>query len=206
MRVPRDLSLKSNGPAIGVDLGGVVIELLDDELYAASSDWQLLERPPMQGAVTALTQLVEAFEGQVYLVSKCSVRGEHISRQWLAQNHILEQVGIKPLHVWFCRHWSDKAEIAARLGLTYFIDDRVEVLGQMDSVPYRYLFGVQGANALPGMLPAPTWPQLITSIIGAGLVGTPAVPLEEDTAPPEPEPTAQEAPAEQEEATPEPAT
>ncbi|NUS72164.1 MAG: hypothetical protein HOQ05_02035 [Corynebacteriales bacterium] len=175
MQTPRDLVA---APAIGVDIGGVLIERWDDERYLASPDWELFERLPVTGALTALTQLVDAFAGKVYLVSKCGVRGEYASRLWLSHHRVLEQTGLNPLNVWFCRQWSDKAEIARQLGLSSFVDDRIEVLAQMDSVPYRYLFGELGANALPGMLPAPTWPQLITSIIGAGLVGTPAVPSE----------------------------
>ena len=38
---------------------------------------------------------------------------------------------------------ADKAATAGRLGIQYFIDDRLEVLSHLDTVPYKYLFSPQ---------------------------------------------------------------
>jgi hypothetical protein len=40
----------------------------------------------------------------------------------------------------FCRARADKAPICKSLGVTHFVDDRLEVLGYLSSVPVRYLF------------------------------------------------------------------
>ncbi|MEV7330303.1 hypothetical protein [Micromonospora sp. NPDC093244] len=77
------------------------------------------------------------------------------------------------ISVHFCRTRPDKAPIARRLGLTHVVDDKLEVLGYLDSVPHRYLFRPRpaevAANAalLPRVHRVESWPEL-TALLRAG--------------------------------------
>lgn len=62
--------------------------------------------------------------------------------------------------------------IAERLGLTHFVDDKLEVLGYLTSVPHRFLFRPRPAEVaarralLPLVHRVESWPEL-TSLLRA---------------------------------------
>ena len=63
----------------------------------------------------------------------------------------------------------DKAPICERLGITHFVDDRLDVLAYMETVEHRYLLGPPPATGLPDWaVPATTWPELAALIRGTG--------------------------------------
>jgi hypothetical protein len=129
-----------SAPRLGVDLGGVIMELAtfheNGLAHARPSDLREL-----RGARTALRSLVARFQ-QVHVVSKCGPRTEELSRAALAESGFLTHTGITADHLHFCRQRADKAGICAELGITHFIDDRMEILALLHSVvPHRYLFG-----------------------------------------------------------------
>ena len=80
------------------------------------------------------------FRDAVYVVSKCGEATEARSREWLSHNNFFERTGVPPSNVYFCRERAEKAPICTRLGVTHFVDDRLEVLSYLDDVPHRYLF------------------------------------------------------------------
>jgi hypothetical protein len=74
---------------------------------------------------------------------------------------------LDPGRVRFCRERPDKAVIAAELGLTHFVDDRVDVLEHMVGVvTHRYLFGPQPRPPLDDIVLSPTWPIAARQILG----------------------------------------
>ena len=51
---------------------------------------------------------------------------------------------------------ADKHNVCTRVGITHFIDDRLNVLLQLNTVPHRYLFtGALGPHQRPP--PVPSW-------------------------------------------------
>lgn len=184
---------------IGVDIGGVIIQQVD-RLYPieaagpgagqtgttgpdaeradrSDQDTSLLRdfrrTPPMPGAFEALATLVsEVFGEHVHLVSKCGERVERRSRLWLAHHDFYRRTGIAAGNVHFCRTREAKAPIAAALGLTHFVDDRLEVLSYLDTVPNRFLFRpreeeVRGHQRhLAAVHRVESWPELVTLIGG----------------------------------------
>ncbi|MEV0154471.1 hypothetical protein AB0H57_12125 [Micromonospora sp. NPDC050686] len=84
------------------------------------------------------------------------------------------RTGIGPDRLHFCRTRPEKGPIAARLGLTHFVDDRLEVLGYLDTVGHRYLFRPRPAEvaAHAGHLPAvrrvASWPELVAALRATG--------------------------------------
>ncbi|MFC6023139.1 hypothetical protein ACFP2T_44185 [Plantactinospora solaniradicis] len=172
---------------IGVDIGGVIIQQVD-RLYPiettaqgteradeADQDTSLLEdfrrTPPMPGVFDALATVVsEVFGEHVHLVSKCGERVEQRSRLWLAHHDFYRRTGIAADNVHFCRTREAKAPIAAALGLTHFVDDRLEVLSYLDTVPNRFLFRPREHEVrshrrhLASVHRVESWPELVTLI------------------------------------------
>jgi hypothetical protein len=68
-----------------------------------------------------------------------------------------------------------KAPVAANLGLTHFVDDRLEVLGYLTTVKHRFLFRPRDGEVaahrdrLAAVRRVETWPELVTALLpGAG--------------------------------------
>jgi hypothetical protein len=116
-----------------------------------------MDTPAVGGAFAALAELTEGpFEGRVHLVSKAGPKTAETTRRWLAEVGFYGRTGILPSNLHFVRDRADKAPVCERLGVTHFIDDRIDVLGHLTTVPYRYLFvGGLGRHAVP--LSVPRW-------------------------------------------------
>lgn len=160
---------------LGVDIGGVIIQHSDvppgNEDTSFFGD-NYLRTPPMPGVFEALARLTgEVFGDEVYLVSKCGEQTERRSLAWLAHHDFHARTGIPAEHVRFCRSRPEKAPIAAGLGLTHFVDDRLEVLSYLDSMPHRFLFRPREdevaayAAHLPGVRRVESWPELVDALV-----------------------------------------
>ena len=133
--------------ALGVDIGGVIIDKVNDGTDTSFFSANFLQTTAVPGVFQALRRLVdERFGSQVYLVSKCGQRVQKRTLLWLARedNNFYEQTGISPNHVWFCKQRHEKAGICQKLGITHFIDDRLEILGNLTTVENLYLFQPNG--------------------------------------------------------------
>ena len=157
--------------AIGVDVGGVIIEPADDDEDTSFFGEHYLRTPPMPGVFEALATLAGAFD-QVHVVSKCGPDTERRTREWLTHHDFFARTGVAVDHLHFCRRRPDKAPIAAGLGLTHFVDDRLEVLGYLTTVRHRYLFRprlaeiARHAEHLPHVHRVSNWPELVAAIVG----------------------------------------
>jgi hypothetical protein len=126
---------------LGVDIGGVIIDRVNDALDTSFFGDRYLETTAVPGAFAALRTLADQrFGGEVYLVSKCGRRVQERTLAWLAHHDFYAATGVAPDHVHFCRKRADKAGICAELGITHFVDDRLEVLSHLHDVPHRFLF------------------------------------------------------------------
>ncbi|HEY8544349.1 MAG TPA: hypothetical protein VIL36_04845 [Acidimicrobiales bacterium] len=153
----------------------------EDTTFLDGGHEAAMATPPMAGAFEALAQLVERFEGRVWLVSKCGERIEARTRAWLAHHRFHERTGIPADHVRFCRRRPDKAVHCRELAITDFVDDRPDVLGYLEGVvERRYLFGPQddtggtdtgstdtGAETGDGVVRTPDWPAVLAAIAAA---------------------------------------
>jgi len=140
---------------LGVDIGNVICGGDTDESDAASffgDRW--LDTPELPGAFEALSALnlrgmalafhngkEMGFPGCIWLVSKCGARIEERTRRWLEAREFHEITRIPAERLRFCRDRAGKGPICADLGVTHFVDDRLENLGHVEAtVPNRYLF------------------------------------------------------------------
>lgn len=129
------------GEVLGVDIGGVLICRA-----AAGGDTSFfsqgyLETPMVADSFATLARLREGrFGAAIHLVSKCGPGVEAKTRRWLAHHHFAGITGVPETHWHFCRERPDKAPICAKLGVTHFVDDRLDVLDCLTTVGRRYLF------------------------------------------------------------------
>lgn len=134
---------------LGIDIGRVIIAAADpsqpqDTTFLGGGRDAVLQTPPSAGAFEAIADLVDLFDGRVWLVSKAGKRVREKTRIWLAHHDFFERTGIPPENLRFCYKRHEKAYHCEELGLTHFIDDRIQVLRHLqEGVPWLYLFGPQ---------------------------------------------------------------
>lgn len=158
--------------ALGVDIGNVIINnrlndpevnKVDEVVYAAF--------PPSEGVFEALKTLNKHFQGNVYLISKCTEWAQQQILLWLKAHDFYNRTGIKMENVYFVRQRHEKDIICRKLGLTHFIDDRLEVLGHMvESTPNLILFQPDDAEVkefeqfLPKVIVANDWSDVLEKV------------------------------------------
>jgi hypothetical protein len=152
---------------LGIDIGRVLISPDPagggDTSFIGGSLEAALATPPYEGMFEALPALVQHFGGKVWLVSKARSRVEDKTRRWLAHHQFFERTGIAPSHLRFCIERHQKAHHCRDLGITHFIDDRLDVLRHLDGVVRaRFLFGPQKDSiSVPGdIVRLPCWGQV----------------------------------------------
>jgi len=131
---------------LGIDVGRVLIAPGDDSRPDTSFIGGTLETalstPPYEGMFDVVPQLVRRFAGQVWIISKCGPRIQQRTLQWFDHHRFFARTGIERTNVRFCLKRPEKALHCRELGITHFIDDRVDVLQPMiGSVPNLFLFG-----------------------------------------------------------------
>jgi hypothetical protein len=153
---------------LGIDIGRVLIApdaagTKGDTSFIGGSLQDALNTPPYEGMFDVVPELVELFDGQVWLVSKAGPRMQEKTRLWLLHHRFFERTGIAPDRLRFCLERPQKADHCKELGITHFIDDRLDVLECLRGiVPNRFLFGPQRKCSVPqGILLVPAWSDAI---------------------------------------------
>lgn len=132
--------------ALGIDIGRVIIgstvDGVEDTSFIGRTVQEAMQSPPSRGAFATIASLVQRFDGRVWLVSKCGPGVERKTLLWLDHWRFHEATALPRHQVRFCRQRHEKAQHARELGLTHFIDDRLEVLEAMrEVVPHLLAFG-----------------------------------------------------------------
>ncbi len=137
--------------ALGIDIGRVIIgptiDGVEDTSFIGTTAQEALRTRPAPEAFAVIGRLVHRFDGRVWLVSKCGPSVERKTLHWLNHWGLHESARVSRSHVRFCRERREKAEHARTLGLTHFIDDRLDVLAHMRGlVPHLLAFGEEVGN------------------------------------------------------------
>ncbi|RSM57742.1 hypothetical protein DMB66_31905 [Actinoplanes sp. ATCC 53533] len=154
---------------LGVDIGRVIIgggtvPGSSDTQFFSGDTARMLATPAVPGAFDTLARLVPRF-GQVWLVSKCGERVQRSTRQWLDHHDFAARTGIPRDHIRFCRKRPDKAVHCADLGITHFVDDKIDVHQALRGiVPHRFLFGPQRTPPPAWVRHTPTWAEVEQAI------------------------------------------
>lgn len=158
---------------LGIDVGGVIIDRVNDGTDTSFFSDNYLKTTAVPRAIETITRLSrEKFgAGNVFLVSKCGEVIEVKTRKWLARRDFHRVTGIPIEQVNFCREWSDKAPICKTLGITHFVDDKLQVLGHMEGiVETRFLFNpdehevTRYQHHLRGVVRVKTWDEVFGKI------------------------------------------
>lgn len=101
---------------------------------------------------------------------------EKKSRHWLIISHLsfFERTGVNEANLRFCRDRQGKAPICKQLGITYFVDDRLEVLRYLyPEVANLYLLNSdesevnQHRDSLNRVKRVPNWSEILDDVIHA---------------------------------------
>ena len=133
---------------IGIDIGRVIIGPViggkADTSFLGSTLEKAMETPPTPDAFESIAKLVDMFEGNAWLVSKCGPNVQQKTKAWLRHWNFHTETGLPEGNVRFCLERPQKAHHCKQLKLTHFIDDRLDVLQHLEGlVPNLYLFGEQ---------------------------------------------------------------
>lgn len=164
----------SRPPVLGLDVGGVLVDRVAERTDTSFFGDVPMDTPAVSGALESIPVLLELFEWRVHIVSKAGPKIAALTRQWLAVHGVTGGAGIPLGNVHFVRKRPEKHPICERLGVTHFVDDRVDVLGHLATVDHRYLFtGGLGNHDPPTQVPGwatvvDSWPRLV-GLIGRGL-------------------------------------
>lgn len=141
---------------LGLDFGrvimGAMIQGKADTSFLGSRLEDAIMSPETDGVFEAVKRLVEEFEGRVWIISKCGPSVQKKTRAWLEHHRFGQRTGWDSEKLRFCLQRPEKADICRELGVTHFVDDRLDVLQAMSAVvPHRYLFGEQAPELrIPG--------------------------------------------------------
>jgi hypothetical protein len=183
-RLTEQFTNLSPGAALGIDIGRVLMcptrdDGRPDTSFLGANDEAALAIPPAPGMFEVVPALVRLFGGRAWLVSKAGPRIEALTRRWLLHHRFFERTAMDASHLRFCRRRDEKRGHADALGLTHFIDDRVDVLSYLrGSVPCLALFGVQAGPIPDWVVHLPDWATLGAALepgdgYRAGPIGAP---------------------------------
>lgn len=157
---------------LGIDVGGVIIDRKkNDQSDTSLFGPNYLKAHAVEGAFQSIKQLHGLFGGKVFIVSKCGQNIERKTREWMEANRFHEETGVPKENLRFCRARADKAPICEALGITHFIDDKLEVLSYLRSVPRKYLFGPSLTEMetwkehLPDVRVVSTWDEIVALLL-----------------------------------------
>lgn len=126
--------------ALGIDIGGVLVDRVAEDSDTSFFGDRPMDTPLVAGSLEAVQALIEMFEWRVYIVSKAGPKIAELSRAWLGRHGFVGPEMIPPSQVHFVRKRPDKADVCERLGITHFVDDRLDVLDHLVTVDRRFLF------------------------------------------------------------------
>jgi hypothetical protein len=163
--------ITDNTDSIGIDIGGVIIDRINDKTDTSFFGENYLSTTPVPDAIESIKRLVdERFGLNAYVVSKAGLKTEKRSREWLKYHNFYKITGIAEDRIIFCRERSEKAAICIKHNITHFVDDRLEVLSYLKSVPHKFLFKGGGRDLerhkefLPLVCMVESWAEVLQKI------------------------------------------
>jgi len=125
---------------LGIDVGGVIIASHNDHSDTSFFSDNYLNSVPTDQVFESIARLRTRFGDEMYIVSKCGKHIEAKTRDWFDYNRVYQQTGLSVDRLHFTRTREGKAPICAHLGITHFVDDRLDVLRYLSTVDEQFLF------------------------------------------------------------------
>ncbi len=162
---------------LGIDIGGVIIDrIANDDTDTSFFTDNYLRTTPVLGAFEAIARLISERFGRrnVHLISKAGEKVQAKTLHWFEHHRFFEQTGVLPENVHFCLTREEKAPLCKDLGVTHFVDDKLEVHSYLfDFVMFRYLFMPSEREVeryrqfLPGVIHIENWNELLVVLLEA---------------------------------------
>jgi len=107
---------------------------------------------PTEGAVDALRELVRRrFGEKVHLISYCPPERQQYRRERFEEKifedpitkqryNFYDWTGVLREHVHFCAEASDKAVVCSKVAATHYVENQIEALKHICTVPFLHLF------------------------------------------------------------------
>jgi len=160
--------------ALGVDIGNVITDHRPVKDIKDESFWRdkYSTIPASKGVFEYLKKLNSGkFRDNIFLVSRAKEEHEKRILTWLVDNDFYNKTGIKPKNVFFCRERHEKERICRENNITYFVDDRLEVLSHMvGKIPHLFLFQPDPQEVeefkqfLPNVIGVGSWEEIMEKI------------------------------------------
>ena len=159
--------------ALGIDIGNVIINYrLTDKDDKSLWEERYSTIPASEGMYEAIRELnEEKFHRNIFLVSKCTIWARDKILAWLKDNDFYTKTGVNPKNIFFCRERHEKDKICKDNNITYFIDDRLEVLSHMvKTAPNLFLYQPAQAEIdeymqfLPKVTRVESWAEVLEKI------------------------------------------
>ena len=136
---------------LGIDFGKVIISAVEsgsaDTSFLSGTMDEAMRTPPNDAAFETIRDLVDTFDGNVWIVSKASSSTQAKTRSWLQHWRFFDEVGLSWDKLRFCLRREEKAKHCRELHVSHFIDDRLDVLNHLrPDVRHLYLFGEQPSD------------------------------------------------------------
>ena len=157
---------------LGIDFGKVIMRPVKngkaDTAFLGNKFEKAMETPPSDDAFESIKKLVNLFEGEVWIVSKCDPSVQNKTKAWLKHWDFYSKTGLDKNKVRFCLERPQKAGICKQLKITHFIDDRLDVLEPMKGVVENlYLFGEQEIQSPNWVEKVQDWPIAVDKIVSS---------------------------------------
>lgn len=136
----------TNEIRFGSDIGGVIICKSSQDEEDTFFGENYLDAKPEKDCFEVLSEIGNRIGGvqNIYLISKCGPSFQKKTMEWLDHVQFFKKTGgISKKNVNFCLERPQKAGICENLGITHFIDDRLDVLIHLlpvTSIKKLYLF------------------------------------------------------------------
>jgi hypothetical protein len=158
---------------LGIDFGkvimGPIINGKADTSFLGNTFKKAMETPPSAHAFECIAELVEISSGEAWIVSKCGQSVQNKTKAWLKHWDFFAATGFKKDNLRFCLKRHEKAVICKQLGITDFIDDRLDVLEPMSGVVENlYLFGEQICEIPDWVEHVPDWRSVVLTVNSVG--------------------------------------
>lgn len=136
---------------IGIDLGNVIIDHVGfgtTTEYFISGDYNLI--PPVKDSLFALSQLnKDRFKDNVFVIYNATDIADNKIISWLDSHNFFYITGIEVNKVIRSKKGRDKLSACIENAINYFVDDRLEVLGNLyPHVQNLFLLGGQSEEIL----------------------------------------------------------
>lgn len=151
---------------IGIDIMGVILP----KSVEGGTLEEFMACSALPNVVESIKKLVHLYgQRNIFIISRCPEFAEKVIIQWFETHNFFIETNFSRSNIYFCREQADKAPLAKQLTLSYFIDDKINVLDFMDKIVLNRIQLAVESNLTEGIsengiITLTDWPSVINII------------------------------------------